>query len=474
MGGIISYGAYIPLYRLDRAEIAKAWGIPGAPGEKAVANYDEDSITMSVAACLDCLGDVDRQQVDGLFLATTTSPFRERQAAAIVARAVDLRPDALTTDYANSLRGGTLALKAALDAVESGSLKQVLVVATDCRLGAAQGMREFILGDGAAALLVGKSNVIAKVADSRTVYSDIMDVWRAEGDRFVRSWEDRFAIDKGYTQTVVEAVAAVMKSCRLGPGDITKAALYNPDPRSHHGLARALGLDSTNQIQDTLFFSAGNTGTAQVVMMLVEVLEGAKAGDKILMASYGDGSDAFILEVTEGISKISGRRGIKGHAGIKKNLRNYEAYARIRQLIPIEPLPRPPKLIPSAVVQWRQSKQNLALYGSKCKRCGKPQYPVQRVCAYCSSVDDFEPYRFSDKKATLFTYSFDNLGFAVTDVPPVGGGVINFEGGGRILCQVTDCDQEEVQIGMPVEMAFRKLYQAEGIPAYCWKAKPAK
>ena len=103
MAGITLYGAYIPLYRLDRAQIANAWGVPGAPGEKAVANYDEDSITMSVAACLDCLGNMDRQQVDGLFLATTTSPFREKQAAAIVARAVDLRPDALTTDYVNSL-----------------------------------------------------------------------------------------------------------------------------------------------------------------------------------------------------------------------------------------------------------------------------------------------------------------------------------------------------------------------------------
>jgi 3-hydroxy-3-methylglutaryl CoA synthase len=417
---------------------------------------------------------MDRQQVDGLFLATTTSPFREKQAAAIVARAVDLRPDALTTDYVNSLRGGTLALKAALDAVESGSLKQVLVVAADCRLGAAQGMREFTLGDGAAALLVGKSDMIARVAGFHTVYSDLMDVWRAEGDRFVRSWEDRFAIDKGYTQTVAGVASAVMKSCRLSPKDIAKAALYNPEPRSHQGLARALGLDPMSQIQDTLFFSAGNTGTAQVFMRLVEVLEEAKAGDKILMASYGDGSDAFILEVTEDISKIGGRQGIKGHVGVKKNLRNYEAYARIRQLIPIEPLPRPPKLIPSAVAQWRQSKQNLALYGSKCKHCGKPQYPVQRVCAYCSSVDNFEPYRFSDKKATLFTYSFDNLGFAVTDVPPVGGGVINFEAGGRMLCQMADCDQEEAKIGMPMEMAFRKLYQAEGIPAYCWKAKPAR
>jgi hydroxymethylglutaryl-CoA synthase len=472
MAGITSYGAYIPLYRLSRAEISKAWGIPGAPGEKAVANYDEDSLTMAVAACLDCIGDMNRQQIDGLFLATTTSPYKEKQVASIVAKAIDLRPNAITADYVNSLRGGTLALKAALDAVTSGSAKQVLVVASDRRPSAAQGPREYDFGDGAAALLVGASSDMAKVIGSHTIYNNMVDVWRTENDRFVRSWEERFIIDKGYINTMRDAASAVMGRCGLSSQGISRAVLYSPDLRSHQNLARALGFDLASQVQDSLYSTVGNTGTALTLMMLVSALEEAKPGDKMLVASYGDGSDSFILEATGG--KAEGRRGVKGHLAKKKLLPNYEAYARLHGLIPIEPLARPPKLVPSSVIQWRESNRNLALYGAKCNRCGMPQYPAEHVCVYCQSWDDFTPYRFSDKKATLFAYSFDNLAFAVTDVPPVGCSITDFDGGGRMMCHLVDCDPNEVRIGMPLEMTFRIYYQAEGVPVYCWKSRPVR
>ncbi|MFA4836269.1 MAG: zinc ribbon domain-containing protein [Dehalococcoidia bacterium] len=471
MASITSYGAYIPWRRLDRAQIGKAWVTPVMPGEKAVANYDEDSLTMAVAACIDCLGDMDRQKIDGLFFATTTTPFKEKQAAAIIARAVDLRPDALTADYISSLRGGTLALKSAMDAVGNGSAKQILVVAADCRVGAAQGPREVALGDGAAAILVGSGEGVADIKGFHSIFSDTMDVWRTEEDRFVRSWEDRFVIDKAYMMTMEKAVAAVMADCGLKPKDIAKAVIYSPDPRSHQTLGRALGFDPKTQLQDSLFGVIGNTGTALTLMMLAAALETAGAGQKMLVASYGDGSDALILETTG--KKGHGKKGIKGYLPIKKMLNNYEAYARIEQLLPVEPSARPPVLLPSAVVGWRESKKNLALYGAKCNSCGKPQYPAQRVCAYCQSKDNLTPYRFSDKKAKLFTFAFDNLGMSKTDVPPVGGGAINFEGGGRMLGQLTDMDFEQARIDMPMEMTFRKHYQVEGMPVYLWKAKPA-
>lgn len=475
MAGIISYGAYIPLYRLSRAEISKAWGMPGAPGEKAVANYDEDSLTMAVAACLDCMGDMDRKQIDGLFMATTTSPYKEKQVASIVAKAIDLRPDALTVDYLSSLRGGTLALKAALDAVASGSAKQVLVVASDHRPSAARGPREFDFGDGAAALLVGASSDIARVIASYTLYNNMVDLWRTEDDRFVRSWEERFVIDEGYIKTMKEATAGVMARCNLKSQDISKAILYSPDPRSHQNLARAIGFDVKNQVQDSLYSTVGNTGAALTLMMLVSALEENRPGDKMLVASYGDGSDTFILETTG--KKVTGRRGVKGHLDKKKMLHNYEAYARLNGLIPIEPLPRPPRSVPSAVVQWRESNKNLALYGAKCNACGMPQYPAEHVCVNCQCWDDFTPYRFSDKKATLFAYSFDNLASSVTDIPPVGCSIADFEGGGRMMCNLVDCDPSEVagaKVGMPLEMTFRRHYQAEGMPVYCWKSRPVR
>ena len=472
MAGIISYGAYIPLHRLDRAVIGQAWGTGAMPGEKAVANFDEDSVTMSVAACLDCIGDMDRQKIDGLFVATTTSPYQEKQIAAIIARAIDLRPDALTADYVNSLRGGTLAIKAAMDAVENGPAKQILVVAADCRLGAAQGQRELMFGDGAAAVMVGKSDLIAKALCAHSVYSEILDVWRTDEDKFVKAWEDRFIIDKGYMLAMTAAIAHVMTDCKLTPKQITKAVLYNPDARSAQGLAKALKLDPKAQLQDSFFNSMGNTGAAQTLITLVAALETAKSGDKLLVASYGDGSDAFVFEVTAEIGNIKGKGGVTKYLGTKQMVKNYEAYAKMRGLIQMEGASRPPELRPSAVIMWRNSKQDLALYGSKCNKCGKQQYPVQRICAYCQAKDDFTPYRFSDKKATLVTFTIDNMGMKATDVPPVIASVSNFDEGGRHWGQMTDCDVTKLAIGMPLVMTFRKMYQVDGVPVYSWKTKP--
>jgi len=92
MIGIKSYGAYIPIWRLSRAVIAKEWGDAPAAGERSVANYDEDSITMGVAAAIDCLNGMDRNMVDGLFFAATTSPYTEKQASPTVAMAMTFAP----------------------------------------------------------------------------------------------------------------------------------------------------------------------------------------------------------------------------------------------------------------------------------------------------------------------------------------------------------------------------------------------
>ena len=136
MAGITSYGAYIPLHRLVRSELHRAWGGMGmlgmsVPGEKAIASYDEDSITMGVEAAIDCQRDTDASEVDGLFLASTTHPYSEKQSSAIVSAALDLRRESKVADFAGSLRAGTIALGSAIDAINAGSAGRLLVAAAD-------------------------------------------------------------------------------------------------------------------------------------------------------------------------------------------------------------------------------------------------------------------------------------------------------------------------------------------------------
>jgi hydroxymethylglutaryl-CoA synthase len=467
MVGITSYGAYVPLYRLSREAIAK-----GARGEKAICNFDEDSITMAVAATIDCLTGIDRETIDGLYFATTTSPYKEKLGATTVAMGADLKESALTADFAHSLRAGTAALRSAIDAVKAGSAKKMMVAAADARLGIPGSAYEQNFGDGAGALLIGDSDVAVAIEDSYSVYSEILDVWRADSDTFVRFWEDRFITTHGYLEVVGEAVSGLLKKTGLKPGDFAKVVFYTPDARRSAELARKLGFDAKTQLQDPLFAVLGNTGVAFPLMLLVAALEEAKAGDRILLASYGNGSDAFVLQVTNQIEKIRDRRGMKSHLESKKVINDYSQYLIWRGLLPIEPRKETVAFI-SAPALWRERDANLRLRGVKCQACGTIQYPPQRVCTKCHAKDQFEPYRFSDKKAKIFTYSMDYITYPVLERPVVTT-TIDFEGGGRMLCYLTDRDPEQVKCGLPVEMSFRKLFIRDGIHNYFWKSIPIR
>lgn len=466
MTGIISSGAYIPLWRLSRKAIAD-----GSQGEKAMAGFDEDSITMAVGAAMDCLRSLNRQEVDGLFFATTTSPFKEKLGATVVATAAGLRRDIITTDFSNSLRAGTSALRAAVDAVKSGSAKQVLVVAADCRTGEPGSIWELNCGDGAVAFLIGNSAVIAEIENSYSVCDEMMDVWRCEDDRYIRSSEKRFVNDEGYLRVSKEAITGFMKKFDLSVKDFTKAVMGLPDPRTQSSLAKDLGFNVKTQLQDSLFSKVGDTGAAYPLMLLQAALEEAVGNDRFLLVSYGNGSDAMAVKVNERIGDRVKNRGVKGHLEPKKTIEDYRIYLKRRGLVPINR--QPPTLGEVGTpAMWREVDQNISLYGGKCKVCGTIQYPPQRVCTRCHSKDNFEKIRLSDKKGRLFTFSVDYVTWA-QEMPMITA-VVNLEGGGRIQCLMADASLEGIKVDMPVEMSFRRMDFREGIIIYCWKCVRAR
>jgi len=215
----------------------------------------------------------------------------------------------------------------------------------------------------------------------------------------------------------------------------------------------------------------GNTGTAFPLMLLIAALEEAKAGDLILLASYGNGSDALALRVTEQIEKIRDRRGVKGHLESKKVIDDYKKYLIWRRILPQEEIPGPMRFL-SAPAAWREAESNLRLQGVKCQVCGTVQFPPQRVCTKCHTKDQFEPYRLSDKKAQIFTFAMDYV--TPTPEPPIVTTTIDFDGGGRMECYMTDQEPEQVKCGLPVEMSFRKIIDKEGAHIYFWKIVPVR
>lgn len=467
MIGITAFGGYVPVNRLDRKYIKQAFGKTVPPGEKAVANYDEDSLTMGVAASLECCRGMDTGELDQISFASTTAPYAEKQCATTLAAAMDAGRNVRTADYADTLRAGSAAMLSALDAAALG--KKTLVAVSDSRLGGADGPFEAGFGDGAAAFTFGDAGVIAEFIDSFSVAVEFPDLWRSKEDSFVRSWEERFGITQGYFPFVTEAVLGVMEKTGAKPEDFSRIVLYAMAPRYQTELAGKLGFQP-GQIQDSLYATVGNAGAANAPMMLAAALEQAKPGDKILFVTYGEGSDALIFRVTEEIAKLGPRRGIQSYLNRKRTAMNYEKYLRWRELIHFEPAKRPPQLRSSLPDFYRNYKKNYALYGCRCTVCATPQFPPGRVCVQCQAVDKMEPYRFYGKTARVATYTFDYLALSLD--PPNVVAVVDFEGGGRMFCNLVDCDLDKIKVGMEVEMAFRKLFSADGICTYFWKAVP--
>ena len=468
MAGIISYGAYIPYLRLPLAAIAGKEQVGGP--EKAVAYYDEDALTLGAAAAQNCLEDLNRTEIDALFFASTSYPYQEKQAASILVKALGLPASVRAVDFGGSLRAGTNALAAACDAVTAQSARRILVIASDCRLAAPRSALEQHLGDAAAAFLVGPENGICALNAHHAVSDEIIDVWRSESDPYIHSWEDRFVIEHGYRRQISLAVQALLEQAGVEAGSIAHTALYAPDPRSHKTVASSLGLDTKKQLVDPLFGKVGNSGCAAALLQFASALEDAKPSEKILVASYGDGAEAFLFEAENGIHQLE-RRAVRYCLERKRPLLSYDHYLKYRNLDAREwQAPRSPGI--SATIHYRDREEDLAFMAHECQQCQTLQYPFQRVCFSCYSKDRFNPVRLAERTGTIRSFSFDY--FAGSPDPPLVATMTESNGGCRIYLQMTDVNPKEVKLAMPVEFTFRKVHDIGQKPNYFWKCTPLR
>jgi hydroxymethylglutaryl-CoA synthase len=467
MISIHSWGVYVPFWRLDMGCVRK-----GLRGERAVANFDEDSLTMGVAAGVNCLKGMDRSTVDGLFFASTTFPYKEKQASVIAATALDLSSnDFLTADFGNSLRAGTTALLTAFDTVAAGRAKQILVIASDMRIPTSGSDLELVIGDGAAAFLVSASDSGICIRDTYSVADEILDVWRTDEDKVLRSWEERFNVEQGYLRILPKAVSGLLGKNSLTGSDLTRAVFYGPNKRRHAQMGKNLGL-SPEQVEPSLFGLVGDTGAASTLMMLASALEKAEPGDKMIAAGYGNGSDAILIEVQGDITHRPGA-GMSEYLASKGVLRDYIRYLHWRGLIDrVTGRRRPPIPSPSASCIWRERDQNIRFYASKCEKCGTVQFPPGRICIDCHVKDEMTSHRLSDRGAQLYTFVEDSA--TPNPDPPLVLAVVDFDGGGRASLYMTDKGDTPPEIGMRVEMTFRKLFTTEGIHNYTWKCEPVR
>jgi hydroxymethylglutaryl-CoA synthase len=477
--GILSFGAYIPRLRLQRTAIAAAnsWFNPGlrglAKGERAMANWDEDAVTMAVEAARDCLTGFDHRAVASLYLASTTHPFDDRQNASIAAGALHLRPALRSLDAGGSLRVATSTLVTAL-AGAAGNEGPTLLAAGDHRLAKAASPQEMQYGDGAAALLIGSGRPIAQLVGAHSETVDFVPQFRAHDRAYDYAWEERWIRDEGYMKIAPRTIGALLKATGTEASAVSAFCLPCTLSRVVPGVGKRVGI-ADGAVRDNLAAVCGDTGAAHPLVMLIQALEDAKPGDLILVAAFDGGCDALLFRVTDAITALPARRGVKGSLARRKEEAIYQRYLAFNDLVALERGMRAEgdKGTPLSLL-YRNRDMITSLIGGRCRTCGTLQYPRGRYCVnpQCNALDSQDDQSFADRPASVMSYTADLL--TSCPDPPAYYGMIQFDGGGRMMSDFTDVDEGQVDVGTPMRMTFRikDVDAARGFVRYYWKAAP--
>ena len=479
--GIHAFGGYVPRLRLERRVIAEsnAWFNPALKalgrGERAIAAWDEDSITMAVEAARDCLARRGRDGIAQVLLASTTLPFQDRQNSGVVAEALHLAGAVGTLDVAGSQRAGTSALISACQVARGGG-GPVLVTSAEKRRTKAASPLELTTGDAAAALLVGEGEGVAKLLGHATRSTDFVDHYRGQEERFDYVWEERWVRDEGFLKIVPEAVAGALAAAGIDAGAIDHFCFPSPMRRAGPSVAKKLGL-AEGSLRDNLQGRCGEAGAAHPLVMLVHALEEAAPGERILVVGFGQGCDALVLEATGALADARPERGISGYLKRGRADTDYHRYLGINDLVALEHgLRAETDRQTGLTTLYRNRKMALGLVGGKCTRCGTLQFPKSNVCVNpnCHAADTQEDHPFSEMRATMRSHTADRLTYSVA--PPAYYGMVQFEEGGRAMIDFTDIDtDDELAVGTAMRMVFRvKDYDVRrGFRRYFWKATPA-
>ena len=476
MIGITAIGAYLPRLRLQRSAIAaaNAWfdaSLKGhAKGQRTMCNWDEDSVTMAVAAGRDC-GDVNGLRM--LTLASTTAPFADRQNAGIVVEALNLGSDVRTMDVGNSQRAATTALLSALDSASAGS-GPAMVVGSEHRKTRVGSAAEMFCGDGAAAIVVGQDSVVANYLGGHTMNGDFIDHFRSTGEDFDYDWEERWVRDEGYLKVVPAAVGALLAQTATDAADIDVLIVATALRRVPESVAKALKIPP-DRLADALIEECGYTGAAHPLLMLAHALQHAKPGEKILLTSFGQGCDALLFEATDTVTTLAPLRGVSGALGAGAVEENYAKFQTFNGLVEREFGKRAEvDRSPALSAHNRNRKMVNGFVGGKCSDCGTVQFPKSHYCVNpnCGKCDTQADHPMADTGGAVMTYTADRLTFDLN--PPAYFGLIEFSGGGRAMVDFTEVDAASFDVGTEVRMHFRikHLDTRRGYRTYFWKAAP--
>jgi 3-hydroxy-3-methylglutaryl CoA synthase/uncharacterized OB-fold protein len=471
MAGITAYGAYVPRARLQRGAIRATLGAGGGKGTRAVASYDEDTTSMAVEAGRIALRgrDADVAAVDQLYFATAAPAYLDKTNATAVHAGLALGEQVLAADFGGAVRSGVAALLAA-----SQSTASTLVALSDTRTGRPGGVDEAAGGDAAAVFVLGEGTasapVLAEVVTHASATGEFLDRWRLPGDATSKAWEERFG-ETEYVPLADAAFAAALKQADLTPEAVDHFIVVGVHPRAAKAFAARTGV-RTEAFADDHTSTVGNTGTAAVGLVLADVLDRAGANETIVAVVLADGATAVVLRTTDALPGHRAAESVAAQVAAGDDSLSYATFLSWKGFLDREPPRRPDPVPPYAPPAARAGAWKYGFVATRCTECGTRWLPPARVCEHCKAVDKMAPEPMADVTARIRTFSVDNLAF--TPSPPLIGVVLDFDGGGRFSCELTDADAARVAVGDEVEMTFRRTITAAGIHNYFWKARPVR
>jgi len=307
--GIVSYGAYVPRYRIAPEEIGKVWGVDGkAMGKglmissKSIPGPDEDTITIAVEAARSMMRrvDVNPKDIGAIYVGSESHPYAVKPSGTIVAEAIEASPDLTVADFEFACKAGTAAVQTCMGLVGSGHIKYGVAIGADTSQGAPGDALEYSASAGGGAFLIGSEKVIARIDRTYSYTTDTPDFWRREGEMYP-SHGGRFTGEPAYFKHIISCAKGLMERAGSSPKDYAHAVFHQPNGKFPTRVAKQLGF-SEDQIRSGLLVSQiGNTYSGAVPLGLAAILDEAKPGDRIFAIAYGSGagSDGFDMYVTD-------------------------------------------------------------------------------------------------------------------------------------------------------------------------------
>ena len=356
--------------------------------------------------------------------------------------------------------------------------------------------------------------LLAECIAQASATEEFTDRWRMPGDVGAKQWEERFAesvyvplFEKAWAQAMEQvgqagARQAEMEQAEAGQSEqavagqagqasaeqagieqaaakIDVAVVAGTHARSVRrvasGLASGRGLASghkAERVAADLSESIGNTGTAHSLLLLSHELEQAEPGQTIAVVSLIDGVDILVFRTTDAIARHVPSRPLSAQIAASGKV-SYGKFLNWRGQLQVQPPNRMEPERPSISAAARSGDWKFGFVGSQGQESGTVHLPPARVSIRDEdAADAMDPIAMADVPAKVVTYTVDRLVYSVS--PPVVFAIVDFEGGGRLPVELTDVEPDEVEVGMPVEMTFRKLYSSDGIQNYFWKARPVR